>query len=406
MYLRIDVVGDAGRVVCCTAASSNQTLVSSQHDASTVSPAIQRRTEFFIVEPPSILAKQLERTDSSSSIHIIESNTILYPKLMSKSEQQYPCSDDDDDDDTIKDTNSKRSSDNSKNSSIKCDLQSVTDGSSNSDVIVSNTLLTLPASKCLPKDIDKTIKLPTATSSRVSSEKSFDLDYIKDIDFGSSIADEVRSYDRYIVKRVQSASFVEVPRVGALRQNACRCASESQSWRARSVSISSRTTNWRSNSRVKLISDPNLQSSLLRLQSHHSSSDEDWFEEISVNGTIEENVNKSCNDGNGEDDEDNDSVLRIDITATPSTVYAEENVLPYEPVVDSVQTDSEPMTNKNVVDKENDVQKQKTLKNCFHLRCKKKRKLASSCVSERQLGSNKDNLNSIELNRQNCCIIS
>lgn len=402
VYLRIDLLGNAGRVVCC----SNQTLVSSSHDATASPSLLQRCTEFVIVEPPSVLAKQLERTDSSSSICIIETKNNIFPKLISAVEQQqYSGSDDDD---TIKDeNNSKRSSENSKNSSIKCDLQSVTDSSSNSDVIVSNTPLNLPTSKCLPKDIDKTIKL--STSSRLSSDKNFDLDYIKDIDFGSSIADEVRSYDRYVVKRVQSASFVEVPRVGALKQSACRCASESQSWRARSVSISSRTTNWRSNSRVKLISDPNLQSSLLRLQSHHSSSDEDWFEEISVDGTIEENVNKNCN--NGKEDEDNDSVLRIDVTTTSSTMYAEENVLPYEPaVVESLQTDIEQPTNKIVLDNENPIQKQKTLKNCFHLRRKKKRKL-EKCTSgggsagERR-SENKENLNSNELNRQNCCIIS
>ncbi|XP_039301120.1 inositol polyphosphate-5-phosphatase A [Nilaparvata lugens] len=96
-------------------------------------------------------------------------------------------------------------------------------------------------------------------------------------------AQEAKFLERYIVKRVQSASIVEVPRSGAMKAGSCRCMSDYGGWRTRSASVSSRNC-WRSNSKVKLISDPNLQSSLLRLQSHHSSSDEDWFEEVGDEG--------------------------------------------------------------------------------------------------------------------------
>lgn len=98
---------------------------------------------------------------------------------------------------------------------------------------------------------------------------------------------ETKGYDRYIVKRVHSASIVEVPRVGMVKTGGCRCPSESQSWRARSASISSRGNTWKTNSRIRLISESNLQSSLLRLQSHHSSSDEEWFEEIDHNDSCD-----------------------------------------------------------------------------------------------------------------------
>ncbi len=63
------------------------------------------------------------------------------------------------------------------------------------------------------------------------------------------------------------------------RSKTCTCLQEG-AWRMRSVSSCSRASSWNSDTRVRLKSDPNLKSSLPRIQSHHSSSDEEWFEEV------------------------------------------------------------------------------------------------------------------------------
>ncbi|KAF6208756.1 hypothetical protein GE061_014495 [Apolygus lucorum] len=76
--------------------------------------------------------------------------------------------------------------------------------------------------------------------------------------------------ERFLVKRVNSASVVEV-KVGLVRGNC-----SSGDWRSRSVSVSG---NIKPMSRVRLISTDDLHGSLHRLQSHHSSSGEEWFEE-------------------------------------------------------------------------------------------------------------------------------
>lgn len=68
------------------------------------------------------------------------------------------------------------------------------------------------------------------------------------------------------------------------RSKTCTCLHDI-GWRMRSVSTSSRTSSWNSDSRVRLKSDPNLKTSLPRIQSHHSSSDEEWFEEVAENTT-------------------------------------------------------------------------------------------------------------------------
>ncbi|KAK3921283.1 Inositol polyphosphate-5-phosphatase A [Frankliniella fusca] len=60
----------------------------------------------------------------------------------------------------------------------------------------------------------------------------------------------------------------------------CRCMSDG-SWRQRSSTISHSMLSSRADSRIRLIStSSHLDRSLPRLQSHHSSSDEEWFEEI------------------------------------------------------------------------------------------------------------------------------
>ncbi|KAL1138294.1 hypothetical protein AAG570_009982 [Ranatra chinensis] len=79
--------------------------------------------------------------------------------------------------------------------------------------------------------------------------------------------------EKFIVKRVHSASVVEV-KVGVVKQSSCR-----DHWRSRSMSMSMGSRPGPVGSRVRLISN-NETSLPRRLHSHHSSSDEDWFEEV------------------------------------------------------------------------------------------------------------------------------
>lgn len=203
------------------------------------------------------------------------------------------------------------------------------------------------------------------------------------------VLEEPKSYDRYIVKRVQSASFVEVPRVGVMRQSACRCTSESQGWRARSVSISSRTpNNWRSNSRVRLISDSNLQNSLLRLQSHHSSSDEDWFEEVSV-------------DENGDDSFESGKVQTTETVEVDKVPIFQETSLdePYQPIQSLEDISIGPV----VVDCKTNMKCYK----CCPFSCKKRRKLRSSKRNsvKSNLSENKNSVENIRIEQNSCCSI-
>ena len=85
-----------------------------------------------------------------------------------------------------------------------------------------------------------------------------------------------RSFDECVAIRSNSACTVIE---SSWRSKTCTCLPEG-AWRMRSISTSSRTSSWNSDGRVRLKSDPNLKTSLLRLQSHHSSSDEEWFEEV------------------------------------------------------------------------------------------------------------------------------
>lgn len=82
--------------------------------------------------------------------------------------------------------------------------------------------------------------------------------------------------ERYLVKRVNSASVVEV-KVGLVRGNCSSSSASAGDWRSRSVSVS--VSQPKPLSRVRLISTDDLRGSLHRLQSHHSSSGEEWFEE-------------------------------------------------------------------------------------------------------------------------------
>ncbi|XP_065213157.1 uncharacterized protein 5PtaseI [Planococcus citri] len=90
-----------------------------------------------------------------------------------------------------------------------------------------------------------------------------------------------RSFDETTPVRSNSAlNVIE----GSWRSKTCNCLQDT-GWRMRSISSSSRTSSWNSDSRVRLKSDPNLKMSLPRIQSHHSSSDEEWFEEVAENST-------------------------------------------------------------------------------------------------------------------------
>ena len=81
--------------------------------------------------------------------------------------------------------------------------------------------------------------------------------------------------------RSNSVSAVGEAASSAWRCKRCRsCGQPQDAWRVRSVSTSSRASSCASESRMRLKSDPNLKTSLPRIQSHHSSSDEEWFEEV------------------------------------------------------------------------------------------------------------------------------
>lgn len=202
------------------------------------------------------------------------------------------------------------------------------------------------------------------------------------------VLEEPKSYDRYMVKRVQSASFVEVPRVGMMRQSECRCTNESQGWRARSVSISSRTpNNWRSNSRVRLISDSNLRNSLLRLQSHHSSSDEDWFEEVSV-------------DENGDDSFESSKTQTTETAEVDKIpIFQEPHDEPYQPIQSLEDISIGPV----VLDCKTNVKCYK----CCPFSCRRKRKLRKSKRNSVKSNSSehKDGVENIRLEQNKCCSI-
>ncbi|XP_054267370.1 inositol polyphosphate-5-phosphatase A-like isoform X1 [Macrosteles quadrilineatus] len=324
VFLRLSIVGEAGRVVCC----DNRPPLH-------VTPSL--------VEP-SVAARLLERTDSSNSIQIIETHL-----------------------DFVKPVN-----------------DTIDDAFVDFPIRLENMDTLLDFTK------DKREKL---SFSRLSSEGNIGVDFdpVKAPFRPLPQVEEPKVYDRYIVKRVQSASFVEVPRVGMLRQGGCRCMSESQSWRARSVSISSRTTNnWRSNSRVRLISDSNLQNSLLRLQSHHSSSDEEWFEEVSNDENNEDSgLNKSDNSPNSEMTESKIPVLE--------EISLEE---PYEPIqsVEDISGGRIPL----------ELKTELKCKSCCPIRCRKKRRLTKSQRNsiKSNISGNKDSLDNASIGNDRCCSIS
>ena len=100
--------------------------------------------------------------------------------------------------------------------------------------------------------------------------------------------------ERFLVKRVHSASIVEV-KVGLVKVNSCR---GNDSWRTRSCSVSTVKPTLRAFSRMRLISS---EASLTRVQSHHSSSSEEWFEEeespssrASVSCSRKKHSNRCC----------------------------------------------------------------------------------------------------------------
>ncbi|XP_024083593.1 type I inositol 1,4,5-trisphosphate 5-phosphatase isoform X2 [Cimex lectularius] len=95
--------------------------------------------------------------------------------------------------------------------------------------------------------------------------------------------------ERFVIKRVNSASVVEV-KIGLVRGNC-----SSGNWRSRSVSVSG----GKPISRVRLISSDDFHSSSNRLQSHHSSSEEEWFqEENGIPDSLDPNVYNIKSDRN------------------------------------------------------------------------------------------------------------
>lgn len=124
-----------------------------------------------------------------------------------------------------------------------------------------------------------------------------------------------RSFDENAAVRSNSVSMVLE---NSWRSKTCICLQDT-SWRMRSVSSSSRTS-WNSDKRVRLKSDPNLKSSLPRIQSHHSSSDEEWFEEV-IENVDEVKINKSPSNAIEEIQE------YIEFDATPECNTESETVL-------------------------------------------------------------------------------
>lgn len=262
VYLKVDIITGAGRVVCCESSNLPAGIVvdSELRKSSSIS---------FPSKPPSVVAKRLERTDSGNSLSLV-SLKLLPTVISEKSIEQLSESDFDvnkilQEDNLENDLNVTFNINSSNDSTLAYNNQKDLDYRLLRYRLHSDGNIGLRTSA---ERIEKPRLNSLKEDSSVNTHGSF-----------SSNSQDAKCIERYIVKRVNSASIVEVPRIGALKQGSCKCLNESGGWRTRSSSVSSRN-NWRSNSKVKLISDPNLHSSLLRLQSHHSSSEEDWFEEI------------------------------------------------------------------------------------------------------------------------------
>lgn len=353
VYLRIDLLGEAGRVVCC---GVDRSVL---HETPT-----PLKMDFFpIDEPPCVVDKYVERRDSSSIIGL--PFLVSYEQCLSSV-------------DLLNNHPAPAVVDNGSDISIQSDSSVNFDVSSLSDSVI-----------IVPELPEKEKQEPNLRNSRLHSDGNIGVEFDKQRlrslkDRKSEHVEEMEEsiqFDRYVVKRVQSASFAEVRRVGALRQSACRCLSESQRWRARSVSISSRMTNWRSNSKVKLISDPNLQSSLLRLQSHHSSSEEDWFEEVN----------------------NDDTVNNLETTRwTQSPVLDDVELQIKIPIVNEINSIFEPAESLEDISVGKIVfedQRKKKFK-CYHMKKKHKHRRFKSKTE------NKENVESLTFEARNCCIIS
>lgn len=132
-----------------------------------------------------------------------------------------------------------------------------------------------------------------------------------------------RSFDETTAVRSNStANMVE----SSWRSNTCTCLHD-LGWRMRSVSSSSRTSSWNSDSRVRLKSDPNLKTSLHRIQSHHSSSDEEWFEEVAENTT--ETASNTEPDTNRKHDQAIEEIEEcIEFDASPHTENSQSVCVP------------------------------------------------------------------------------
>nr|XP_018899008.1 PREDICTED: uncharacterized protein LOC109031743 isoform X1 [Bemisia tabaci] len=106
----------------------------------------------------------------------------------------------------------------------------------------------------------------------------------------SAPAPPIHHHYKRLVKRVHSASLIENKRTIVLKKTGtCHCMTNSNEvyidilgdeYRTRSSSISVPNHKHNHNRRMKLISDPVLKTSLPRLISHHSSSDEEWYEQV------------------------------------------------------------------------------------------------------------------------------
>lgn len=109
---------------------------------------------------------------------------------------------------------------------------------------------------------------------KFAAEDNVSLNRFYEVNGANSFA--TRSFDESVAVRSNSAHTVVE---SSWRSKTCTCL-QNTGWRMRSVSSCSRTSSWNSDGRVRLKSDPNLKTSLPRIQSHHSSSDEEWFEEV------------------------------------------------------------------------------------------------------------------------------
>ncbi|XP_034254215.1 uncharacterized protein LOC117653000 isoform X2 [Thrips palmi] len=183
------------------------------------------------------------------------------------------------------------------------DLSSPVDGETDGFLSAKAGGSTTDSGVSISPDLSGAASPSTDETDKVAPETASLAEYAEDSD---SKAEMNASLDRFtFVRRIQSASAMErkssfpfpssifVENQPSLTgfggsgsdlwgMRTCRCMSDG-SRRQRSSTISHSMLSSRTDSRIRLISTSSrLDRSLPRLQSHHSSSDEDWFEEIAT----------------------------------------------------------------------------------------------------------------------------